>query len=69
MQYRFGASTYDIVCRAAESPGTPSVTMDGIEMSDGTVALVDDGQRHAVVVNVTRETSAPTMEKAQCSSE
>ena len=56
MSYRFGASTYDIACRESGSPAAAGVTLDGVETPGETVAMVDDGQRHAVVVNVWRGT-------------
>ncbi len=35
------------------SHGVATVTVDGVEVPDGEIALRDDGQRHAVVVNLT----------------
>ncbi len=55
VQYRFGASTYDIVCREAKSATAANVMVDGVATSDGSVALVDDGHRHAVLVNAWRD--------------
>ena len=52
MQYRFGASRYDITCRRDEAVAAASVVHDGVEVDGDTIALVDDGQVHAVVVNL-----------------
>ena len=54
MRYRFGASTYDIACRKAESAGAAGVTLDGIALPDETIAMIDDGRSHSVVVMVWR---------------
>ena len=59
MSYRFGASTYEILCRQAASSTAASVTLDGNEAADETIALVDDGRRHSVVVNIWRERGGP----------
>ncbi len=56
MSYCYGASTYDIACRESGSAAAAGVTLDGVETSGETIAMVDDGQRHAVVVNVWRGT-------------
>jgi cellobiose phosphorylase len=56
MRYRYGVSTYDITCREAESAAAAGVTVDGVKASDATIAMVDDGQRHSVAVNVWRGT-------------
>ena len=56
MSYRFGESTYDIACRESGSAAAAGVTLDGVETSGETIAMVDDGRRHAVVVNVWRGT-------------
>ncbi|UQG60718.1 hypothetical protein MIH18_01805 [Marinobacter sp. M3C] len=52
MQYRFGASRYDITCRCAEAATTTSVVLDGAEIDGGSFTLVDDGQVHLVIVNL-----------------
>ncbi|HET9470619.1 MAG TPA: hypothetical protein VFO24_05905, partial [Usitatibacter sp.] len=58
MRYTFGATVYGIRVRQArprageEAPAT-RVTVDGIARRDGTVALVDDGVPHDVIVDVT----------------
>ncbi|HSQ81529.1 MAG TPA: cyclic beta 1-2 glucan synthetase, partial [Casimicrobiaceae bacterium] len=56
VSYRFGASTYDIACRESGSAATAGVTLDGAGTAGETIAMVDDGQRHAVVANVWRGT-------------
>ena len=56
MSYRYGASTYDIACRESGSAAAAGVTLDGVETSDETITMVDDGRRHSVVVNVWRGT-------------
>ncbi len=52
MQYRFGASRYDITCRLSEPMATASVVHDGVEAAGDAITLKDDGQNHAVVVNL-----------------
>ncbi len=54
MQYRFGASRYDISCRRAEAQAAASVVHDGVEADGDAITLVDDGQVHAIVVNLPR---------------
>ncbi|MDE2209640.1 MAG: hypothetical protein KGJ99_07940 [Betaproteobacteria bacterium] len=56
MSYRYGASTYDIACRESGSAAAAGLTLDGVAMSGETIAMIDDGGRHAVVVNVWRGT-------------
>jgi cyclic beta-1,2-glucan synthetase len=53
IDYRFGAALYSItVLRPGElQAGEPVVTLDGRVMPGPTIPLVDDGQRHLVVVN------------------
>jgi cellobiose phosphorylase len=51
MRYRFGASTYDIDCRADANASAEWTTVDGTPAPDGWVTLVDDGRTHAVVVD------------------
>ena len=53
--YRFGSAEYDIVVR---SPGCVHehgavVMVDGVVQPDGAIRLVDDGERHQVVVQPT----------------
>lgn len=52
VSYRFGESTWDVSVRdpAAVQHRGAQVTVDGATASDGTIHLVDDGQRHTVVV-------------------
>ena len=52
MHYRYGSSTYDIACHATESAVGASIVLDGVEAAGETIALVDDGRTHSVVVNV-----------------
>jgi cyclic beta-1,2-glucan synthetase len=49
--YRFGRATYEITVRdpAGIRRRGADVTVDGARVQDGTIRLVDDGQRHAVV--------------------
>ncbi len=55
VDYRFGASTYEIACRKAESVATAGIAVDGQVTLDDTIAMVDDGRRHSVAVGVWRE--------------
>jgi cyclic beta-1,2-glucan synthetase len=52
LSYRFGQATYEIEVRdpAGVQHGSAEVTVDGTPVPDGTIPLVDDGQRHHVVV-------------------
>jgi cyclic beta-1,2-glucan synthetase len=52
VEYRVGRSTYVITVRdpAAVSAGGPAVTLDGVLLDDPAIPLVDDGERHEVVV-------------------
>jgi cellobiose phosphorylase len=54
VSYRFGATTFDIAVRAAAADADAELTVDGTRSTDGTVALVDDGARHQVVLAVAR---------------
>ena len=54
LDYRYGASSYPIDVR---NPGVcpreaTTVTVDGAIMDDGWIALIDDGLRHVVVINL-----------------
>ena len=51
--YRFGRSTYEITVRnpAGVQDGGALLTVDGARHSEQMVRLVDDGQRHVVVVD------------------
>jgi cyclic beta-1,2-glucan synthetase len=51
IEYRHGGSVYTIVVRrSGESDG--AVTLDGVELGDGEIPLVDDGATHAVLVTL-----------------
>ena len=54
LDYRYGASTYAIEVKNPDgvSRGVTTVTLDGNTTQDGTVLLVDDGARHAVIVTL-----------------
>lgn len=51
MQYRFGATLYNITCHADESAPS-STTLDGYEAPSDTLTLTDDGESHGIVVTV-----------------
>jgi cyclic beta-1,2-glucan synthetase len=55
MRYRFGGSTFEIAVRRASSAAATRVTVDGVAMKDGVIALLDDGETHAVVVDAWRD--------------
>ena len=57
IEYRFGTSRYVITVHAPATAGEPEVTVDGTLAESGNIALVDDGQRHVVVIR-TRATVA-----------
>jgi len=52
IEYRYGSSSYVIDVRNPHgaSTGVISTTVDGVMATDGVVALLDDQQRHTVVV-------------------
>ena len=53
IEYRHGRSTYAITVRRARgAAGTQRVRVDGTERPDGTIALVDDGRQHEVLVEI-----------------
>ena len=54
LSYRFGATTFDIVVQAGATAADQELTVDGASAPDGSVALVDDGARHRVVLAVAR---------------
>ena len=56
MRYRFGASSYEIVCREAIAGEAPRVSVDGVEAADGWVMLAGDGRTRRVAVSVRRDT-------------
>lgn len=51
LQYRFGATSYEIACHAGQS-AVSSTALDGAEVPDGTFTLIDDGESHSIVVTV-----------------
>ena len=53
IEYRYGESTYVITVRqgGARRVGA-SVVVDGVERSDGTIQLADDGRQHQVIVEL-----------------
>jgi cellobiose phosphorylase len=55
MRYRFGRSSYEIVCHEAPAGEAARVSIDGVEADKGWVALLDDGRTRAVVVSVCRD--------------
>jgi cyclic beta-1,2-glucan synthetase len=60
IEYRHGSSTYAIAVRNpdAVSTGVARVEVDGADLADRVVRLVDDGSRHDVIV--TMGARAPT---------
>lgn len=52
MRYRFGGSTYEITCLQVSAIGADPVQVDGVAVPDGRIALIDDGETHAVSVAV-----------------
>jgi cellobiose phosphorylase len=50
IDYRFGGSSYAITVRRDAGVSAVRTTVDGQETADGSIALVDDGRRHEVVV-------------------
>ena len=54
MDYRFGRSTYRIACRAIDADDAVKLSVDGIELPDGWIALIDDGGVRWVAVDVAR---------------
>jgi cyclic beta-1,2-glucan synthetase len=50
--YRFGTATYEIEVRAPARirPHGARIHVDGVSHADAPIALVDDGQRHVVVI-------------------
>ena len=56
--YRFKATTYAIVVRAATSAQGAALSIDGVKSPGRNLVLVDDGIRHNVTLSVWR-TSPP----------
>ena len=56
MRYRFGGSSYEIVCRQAAAGEAPRVSVDGGEAVDSGVMLAGDGRTRRVAVSVCRDT-------------
>ena len=54
MHFRYGSSTYDIACREAGHAAAAGISVDGVAAAGETIALLDDGKVHAVVVDVAR---------------
>jgi cyclic beta-1,2-glucan synthetase len=53
VDYRHGSTVFAIqVIRKGKGGEVERVTVDGIERSDLTIPLADDGRRHAVVVQL-----------------
>jgi len=54
MEYRYGASTYAIAVRNPDAvpTGVARVEVDGADVADHVVRLVDDGIRHEVIVTM-----------------
>jgi cyclic beta-1,2-glucan synthetase len=59
MHYRYGSSTYDIACNEVGPGAAAGTSLDGVETAGETIALVDDGKAHAVVVSVARASLRP----------
>ena len=59
--YRHGSATYEIVVRnGGTHDGVQMVELDGEQLDDGTIPLVDDGRTHSVVVQLGAEPAAVT---------
>jgi len=55
IEYRYGTSTYVITVRCeGGNGGAVEVTVDGNSAGDGKIRLMDDGQRHEVMVTRVR---------------
>jgi cellobiose phosphorylase len=53
--YRFGSSQYTIDVKVSRGGSKgPRITIDGRRIKGDAIPLVDDGQPHTVVVEVTR---------------
>jgi cellobiose phosphorylase len=51
IRYRFGATYYEIALQQAGTKGEVHVSLDGVELSDNSVPLVDDRATHRVIVH------------------
>ena len=71
MHYQFGASRYDILCRRVKGVTASSVIHDGVETKGNTIALRDDAQIHAIVVNLpaTSDSNFSKQRRNICNSE
>jgi cyclic beta-1,2-glucan synthetase len=60
IEYRYGESTYAIEVRNPDrvSRGVATLAVDGVVSADGTVALINDGSRHAVIIVLGQSTAA-----------
>jgi cellobiose phosphorylase len=58
MRCRFGASSYEIVCREAAAGEAPRVSVDGVESADGWVTLAGDARTRRVAISVCRDAPA-----------
>jgi cellobiose phosphorylase len=53
LEYRYASSTYAVtVTRVGDEQDVLRVAVDGADRGDLTIQLVDDGQRHDVVVEI-----------------
>jgi cyclic beta-1,2-glucan synthetase len=50
IEYQYGGSVYAIAVRLDASAETARITLDGRELDDAEIPLVDDGARHDVIV-------------------
>ena len=64
IQYRFGDTHYSISCRSGRKKDA-AVVLDGKTLSNGEIALVNDGRRHFVLINMHRG-PATRKEVAKC---
>jgi cellobiose phosphorylase len=60
MRYRYGTASYEMACRALPDGGAEATTLDGIAVPGGWIALVDDGKRHAVTIDVRPRGALPS---------
>ena len=64
IQYRFGETYYSISCRSGRKKDA-AVMLDGKTLNNGEIALVNDGRRHFVLINMHRG-PATRKEVAKC---